>query len=168
MGRPAGVKKQQFICSIPHILYARMIASIKEKGVTQAAYIERLVRQDLDGPDDSRIAEVPKIPATPATNLKPTAAQIAAKFGIKTAATLERELVNGADALTVVDDEPEFDLDRIPAPIKTDWRRIYMEASEMEPYEAEHFMKEKISGELPTGFWKMPADRQVKWLEANR
>ncbi len=103
---------------------------------------------------------------------KPTAAEIAAKFGIKTGATIEEveprcDPESGYIAPVSVACAADRAGDILPH-IKRDWRKFYIDLDETEPMEASVEFKKATEGiKLPVGFLKMPKSRQIAWLTEN-
>lgn len=92
---------QKINARFPDILYRRMQAKVKEEqaldpGFSMNSYLVRLVREDLDGPEVPRSGalvgyEIPSGTYKVGQEIqgrKLTAAELAAKFGIKTGATI--------------------------------------------------------------------------------
>lgn len=95
---------QKINVRFPDILYRRMQAKIKEQqaldpGCSMNSYILRLVREDIDGREDIQHGTFVTMATYATGNMtpssgnvagrKPSAAELAARFGIKTGATIE-------------------------------------------------------------------------------
>lgn len=161
-----------FTARFPEVLYITMqneVARRKASGepkISVQDWLLEAVREKLypeSGPGQRNPVENSGTVILPHGKMGPklTAAELAIKFGIKTGATIEEVepgLLGPEFANPGLTSEPE----RKP---KRDWAKFYREMAEMEPSEAEYeFRNATESIKLPTGFRKMPANRQVAWL----
>jgi hypothetical protein len=94
---------------------------------------------------------------------KPTAASLAARFGLTTAATLETDPDAAKPAVFDVGNAPVEDVEP-----SRNWMKFYQDMAEMEPSEAQYEFGRATAGvKLPTGFRKMQTAKQVQWLQNN-
>lgn len=96
---------------------------------------------------------------------KPSAAEVAAQYGIKTLATIEEveprlDAESGYIQPTIVAVQ-----EHMPS---RNWGKFYAAMDEMEPTEAKYeFDQATAEINLPVGFLKMPKQKQIAWLNGN-
>ncbi len=164
MARPYGVGKKPVTVRLPTLLVGRLNSTVKAQHGSVTDFVESAIRAKLDADPESPVA-LPS--ARPDVYAKPKAQELAARFGITTAAHLEQVAKINAefDPVFVGNCPVEDVINEIP---RQDWVKLFRELQDMEPAEAEYTFRGAVAGiKLPAGFAKMPASKQVQWLQAN-
>ncbi len=145
---------KRYVLRVHPVLYGRIVSASKQADLSINDWLTATVREKLDG-------GVPMPSAQPTPAAKPTAQSLAARFGVTTAAQLAS---NGAEQRSA---EPIV-VGNCPVEHLHDWVKLYRDMQEMEPTEAEYSFRKAVDGiKLPVGFVKMPAPKQLAWLQTN-
>ncbi len=162
---------QRYVLRVSEILYGRVASAAKRADLSINEWLTVAVTEKLDGKEP--------LPSTDARSIvgfargdstqpvaKPKAQDLAARFGITTAAQLSTQPSPPGESLPPVVFVGNCPVEDI-VPLR-DWMKFYRELGEMEPSEAEYEFNQAVAGvKLPVGFRKMPAPKQVQWLSLN-
>lgn len=158
------LETKRFVLRLKPQVYDALAREAKKRSVSMNDLLGEYTFNGLYGDGRSTQVDTPRAEFAPMPDrARPTAASLAARFGLTTAATLEADPDAAKPAVFDVGNAPVEDVEP-----SRNWLKFYQDMAEMEPSEAQYEFGRATAGvKLPTGFRKMQTAKQVQWLQNN-